>query len=213
LDAVPEGLLRVRLTHFYHVFADGDWRAPARDHFAALEKSNLIEHLDSIRLGIVGSKPNREQVKTELPGVVVAESETGWEQVTLTKAHHFAQSDDGAIFYAHTKGAFALSEFAARWRVSMIHDTVTGWRECVEALDEVDAVGSYWLKSWEPEHSDHGFFFAGNFWWAQSAYLRKLDPVKNDHRYQAEGWIGLGNPSVRVIREGSATWGNFGGLE
>lgn len=199
----------MKLTHFYHVFADGDWRTPARDHFIALEKSNLIEHLDSIRLGIVGSEANREQVKTELPGLVVAESETGWEQVTLNKAHDFAQSDDGAIFYAHTKGAFALSEFAARWRVSMIHDTVTRWRECVEALETVEAVGAFWLKSPQAEHADHGFFFAGNFWWAQSAYLRKLEPVRNEHRYQAEGWIGLSAPSVRIMREGAPELWNF----
>lgn len=209
MDAIPEGLLRVRLTHFYHVYADGDWRVPARDHFAALEASNLTDNLDSVRLGIVGCESNREQVKNNLPGVVVCESDTGWEQVTLNKVREFAQSDDGAILYAHTKGAVARSELSSRWRVSMIHDTVTRWRECVEALGTVDAVGSYWLKSSEPEHSDHGFFFAGNFWWAQSSYLRKLDPVRNENRFQAEGWVGLGNPSVKVMREGLATWGNF----
>lgn len=199
----------MRLTHFYHVYADGDWVVPARDHFAALEASNLTDHLDSIRLGIVGQKSNREKVKNSLPGVVVAESETGWEQVTLKELYDFCQTDDGAVFYAHTKGAGAVSELSSRWRVSMIHDTVTRWRECVEALETVDAAGSYWLMSGEPEHWDHGFFFAGNFWWAKSLYVRGLDPVRNEHRFQAEGWVGLGNPSVKVMREGLATWGNF----
>jgi hypothetical protein len=44
----------VRLTHFYHVFADGDWETPAREHFAALETSGLMGELDSIFLGCGG---------------------------------------------------------------------------------------------------------------------------------------------------------------
>jgi hypothetical protein len=33
--------------------------------------------------------------------------------------------------------------------------------------------------------------------------------LKNENRFQAEGWIGLGSPSVRIMREGLSYWGNF----
>jgi hypothetical protein len=199
----------VRLTHFYHVFADGDWLTPATEHIEELLISGLIDNLDDLFLGVVGSPENREKVKRELPGVCVAECATGWEQVTLQKVHEFAQQDDGAIFYAHTKGAWSNSELARQWRVSMTHDTVTRWQECVTALQVVEAAGPYWLKSWEPEHADHDFFFAGNFWWARSDYVRTLDPVGVENRYQAEGWIGLKQPTVKNMRDGYSFWGNF----
>jgi hypothetical protein len=199
----------VKLTHFYHVFADGDWQMPATEHFDELVTSGLLDNLDDVFLGVVGSRQNRDKVKHYLPGVVVAEADNGWEQVTLQNVHEFAQTDDGAIFYAHTKGAWSQGDLAKQWRVSMTHDTVTRWRECVTALLDVEAAGPYWLKSWEPEHVDHDFFFAGNFWWARSDYVRTLDPVGVENRYQAEGWIGLGKPTVKNMRDGKSFWGNF----
>lgn len=199
----------MRLTHFYHVFADGDWKTPAREHFDALEASGLMGELDGIFLSVVGSRENRVKVARALPGVIVAEADEGWEQVTLQKLHQFCQNDDGAVFYAHTKGAWAQSELARQWRVSMTHDTVTRWRECVDALQRVQAAGPYWLTSHEPEHAEHRYFFAGNFWWARADYLRTLPKPLTATRYQAEGWVGLGDPTVCNMREGYSYWGNF----
>ena len=199
----------MRLTHFYHVFADGDWEIPATEHFEELALSGLLDNLDNLFLGVVGTSENRAKVKRELPGVVTVEADTGWEQVTLNKLHEFSQTDDGAVLYAHTKGAWSRDELARVWRVSMTHDVVTRWRECVYALEKVQAAGPFWLRSDMPEHSEHRHFFGGNFWWARSNYVAALDPVGNNDRYQAEGWIGFGSPLVKVMREGLATWGNF----
>lgn len=199
----------MRLSHFYHVFADGDWMKPAQEHFKALVTSELLENLDMIHLGIVGSRENRLRVAKTLPGVVVAEADEGWEQVTLQKLHQHAQTDVGIIFYAHTKGAWSQSILADRWRASMTHDTVTRWRDCVEALQTVQACGAHWIRSHMPEHREHEHFFGGNFWWARSDYVRTLEPVKTDTRFQAEGWIGLNNPSVANLRTGEPTSSNF----
>ena len=199
----------MRLTHFYHVYADGDWLTPATEHIEELAMSGLLDNLDDLFLGIVGSRENRRKVKRALRHQVVVEADEGWEQVTLNAVHDFAQIDSGAIFYAHTKGAWSNSELARQWRVSMTYDTVTRWQECVKALTMVEAAGPYWLKSWEPEHVDHDFFFAGNFWWARSDYIRTLSPVSVSNRYQAEGWIGLNKPTVKNMRDGYSFWGNF----
>ncbi len=199
----------MRLTHFYHVFADGDWEIPATEHFEELALSGLLDNLDNLFLGVVGTAENRAKVKRELPGVVTVEADTGWEQVTLNKLHEFCQTDDGAVLYAHTKGAWSRGELARVWRVSMTHDVVARWDECVHALEKVQAAGPFWLKSWEPEHAKHESFFAGNFWWARSDYIRALEPVGVEDRFQAEGWVGLGKPSVKIMREGYSYWGNF----
>ena len=203
-----------RLTHFFHVFADGNFSTPIREHFAEAQASGLLTELDSVRVGLVGSVENRGRVlglfaELNVTVDVVASVEAGWEQVTLQKLHEFTQDDDGFVFYAHTKGAASPDPIAHPWRVSMIHDTVTRWRECVEALGDVQTAGAYWLRSNMPEHYDHKFFFAGNYWWARSDYVATLDPVGVDSRYQAEGWVGLGEPTVQNMREGLSTWGNF----
>jgi hypothetical protein len=200
---------RRKLAHFYHVYADGVWQEPALDHLEALVRSGLLDRLDEMYLGIVGRPELRKQVRHRLPGVVVAESDTGWEQVTLRELHGYALNETANVFYAHTKGASSQTPLAEGWRVSMTHDTVTRWRECVEGLERSDAAGPFWLKSQDPLHAGHDHFFAGNYWYARSEYLRTLPTVENEHRYQAEGWIGLGNPSVTSLRSGLAWYDNF----
>ena len=216
LDAVPAGVFRqlTRLTHFFHVYADGNFSTPIVEHFTEARISGLLDALDSVRVGIVGTPENRDRVldlfdELEVPVMVVADSATGWEQVTLAGLHKFCQDDDGFVFYGHTKGSWSSDPIAHPWRVTMIRDTVTAWRDCVDALGLVQAAGSYWLRSDMPEHHDHKFFFAGNYWWARSDYVRTLEPVGVETRFQAEGWIGLGEPSVKKMRAGLSTWGNF----
>jgi hypothetical protein len=200
----------VILGHYYHIYADGPWEPIVEEHWDKLRDSGLLFMIEFFRVGVVGSEENRARVRELLPMLeIVAEASEGWEQVTLEKLLEGAQTFDGAILYAHTKGAWSTSELARQWRVSMTYDTVTRWRECVEALYTVDTAGPYWLKSHEPEHKDHKHFFAGNFWWARTDYLRRLDPPKNEHRFQAEGWVGLGEPTVQNMREGYSYWGNF----
>lgn len=199
----------MKLVHFYHVYADGLWREPVLHHIDSLNESGLMDELDEVFIGLVGSEENRKRVEQVCPGVVVAEAETGWEQVTIEALHQYAKDNDAHILYAHTKGAWSDSELARQWRISMTYDTVIRWRDCVEALSRVDAVGAHWLKSNEVEHSEHDHFFAGNFWWANTDYLRKLQPVRNETRYNAEGWIGLAQPRVKDMRGGYAYWGNF----
>jgi hypothetical protein len=199
----------MKLAHFYHVFADGQWQPIAEAHVAALETSGLMDNLDDLFLGIVGSPETRRRVKRALPGVVVAEADAGWEQVTLKPLHDFAKQSQANIFYAHTKGAWSNIDLAKQWRLSMTFDTVTRWEECVTALRTVDAAGPHWIDSRLDDHKDHKRFFGGNFWWARSQYIATLPPVKNEHRFQAEGWIGLGEPNVEDMRPGEPTWGNF----
>ena len=193
------------LAHFYHVYADGAWEAPVEEHLHALTVSGLLENLDDLFIGIAGSSENRALVKKRFPAVVVAEADTGWEQVTLTRLHDYAMKHDVKIFYAHTKGTYQPDSYRSQWRKAMTHYTVMRWRDCVDALNVVDVAGPYWIKSQEPEHQNHQEFFGGNFWWGQAKYLRGLPPVGLEHRWQAEGWIGLGAPSVKIMREGMPT--------
>ena len=198
-----------RLWHFYHIFADGDWKRPLGLHLAALKESGLAECLDGFFYGLVGAEGRREQVKEILPGFVAAEADIGWEQVTLEALQEFAEIEDGKVLYAHTKGAWNNTDLSKVWRESMTYDTVVRWQECVNALDTHDVAGPFWLKSDQPEHKEHDFFFAGNFWWANLSYVRTLPELKNETRFQAEGWIGLNDPKAHVMRHGLSFWGNF----
>ena len=77
------------------------------------------------------------------------------------------------------------------------------WRECIEKLDEgYDAVGANYFKDFYP--------FAGNFWWATTEHIKKLDdPLDADkyynnnsptnYRYAFELWIGTKEPKIHYM--------------
>jgi len=120
---------------------------------------------------------------------VVADEAAGWEQVTLTPLATYAAEHDGAILYAHTKQDGA-------WRRLMTARVVYEWRHLLQKLEEdgYDVAGNCWRLGpgmLDPTPIPH---FSGNFWIATCEYLRTLPPVRNVYAYDAEKWLGLGDP-------------------
>lgn len=189
MESVP----RPALSHFYHVFADGNWQTPVTEHLDHLERSGLAAALDSFGVGIVGSHLNRLEVidfiDRRLQIDHLAEAEDGWEQVTLNLM--LDRMGDSLVLYAHTKTAANYSDMHDQWRKSMTYFMVHRWRECVELLGEYDTVGCHRI---EPEDGNplQGFW-GGNYWWARSEWLRTVPPLSYESRYHAEAWIGYGD--------------------
>jgi hypothetical protein len=178
------------LAHFYHVYADGAWQDPLTEHLAALGEYGLDAALDYKAAGVVGSPVNCQAAISALgPGwQVAATAVTGHEQVTLARLHAFA-AQDGKVLYAHTKGASNLAPSGVLWRRRMTQCVVGSWERCVAGLDDGhDCAGPHWIT---PDRFDiPAPFFAGNFWWANLGFLRRLPPPAGPDRYKAESWIG-----------------------
>ena len=107
----------------------------------------------------------------------------------------------------------------ALWRRNMLDANVTQWRTMVEKIKQgFDTAGIYW----DVDRGNDLWYYGGNFWWARSDYIKKLVKLKhptdnnykpqiwqdtpepgtnlfsqdkNLHRYDAEVWIGTGNPN------------------
>lgn len=178
--------------HFYHIYADGQWREPVDEHFQTASKYHLLGALSSLQIGIVGSLENRASVIAYLDQLglvydIVDEQETGWEQVTQNKLWEFAQDHDGYVLYAHTKGASNKSKLNDAWRRSICFYNVVNWRKASSLLNENDIVGCHWLNDWD------NFFFGGNYWWANLSHIRKLNLPNSGTRFDAEVWIGQTN--------------------
>ena len=94
---------------------------------------------------------------------------------------------DGALLYLHTKGIVHGGHTIDDWREMMEYFCIDRWPDAMTKLDEgFDAVGCDWESS-EPGMWSH---FAGNFWWACTAHLRKLSPIiETDVRGHAEGLL------------------------
>lgn len=199
-----------KLINFYHVGADGDWQVPVYEHFAALRKSKFPGR---VFVGVVGTAANREAVEKYIVKYWSWQSkphvfaEAGYEQVTLDALYYWVQDKDPdtRVLYAHTKGAFNQSFQQDNWRQAMTDGVVRDWESCVPLLETADVVGMHWVTheiAAEVGCEIQGPFFGGNFWWANAGFLKKLPPPGHASRYDAELWIGRGNPVIADIKPG-----------
>jgi hypothetical protein len=137
---------------------------------------------------------------------VFDESYQPWYEATsvnyLQEYCHNTQEDFYACFITH-KGVSHGPGGHQNWRKYMQYWNIEKWKECVEKLDEgYDTCGASFLNN--PPYP----YYAGNFFWAKSSYLRRCrrlkTPADNNyepqfvgqphHRYDLECWHGSGNP-------------------
>jgi hypothetical protein len=140
---------------------------------------------------------------------------SSFEFPTLQWLYEEVQSEDVACWYAHTKGVSTLSEDKAQWRLKMESVIFDQYERCLDALKTHDICGMEW-GSGNLGYRPH---YPGNFWWANSCYLRTLPPPStlligrddcfvgppavalisgNRGRAEAELWIGR-NTTVRAF--------------
>jgi hypothetical protein len=199
----------MNLIHFYHIYADpsGHWQSIVQQHFLCLHNFGLYEALAEIRVGIVGERTERVvEYLSQFDKVrIIADERTGFEQVTLNKLHLYAKDNDCLLYYAHTKGASDPSLVNQAWCRSMEFYTCANWQVMTNALELNDTAGCHWLTTEkypfiQDANNPKGFsYYAGNYWWAKSAYIAKLPRIGNEHRWAAEHWIGKGKPDAYDI--------------
>lgn len=178
----------MNLTHFYHYWRGGAGRQIAAEHNAVLAECGF-------------------------DGPVFRCPSTGASEApTINALRNYAEDHDGAILYAHTKGASDNTEFRARWRRSMTERVVLAWRENLARIEaeDLDAIGCHWLT----EEKYPGMFgpmtvpapgsgfFGGNFWIATCDYLRTLPECEAEPRWKAESWIGINSPRAADLLPG-----------
>ena len=234
------------LTVFYHLFVpntSGMWVWWVDEQLGLIQKSGLAENAKvkvciTMPLGLVGQikKDNAVYVEKNYSEVVleyiterypfaeivnvrdVGEQPNIFEGQTLKELYLYSLKTDGYVLYLHNKGitenyyhTHGVFGEDHRWRRYMQHHCVTRWKECVEKLDEgYDCVGANYFKDFYP--------FAGNFWWASTDHIRRLDcPLDvenyytcldrekygydgfiNSSRFAYELWIGSKKDTINI---------------
>lgn len=185
------------LVHFLHVYADGAWEQPVSEHLQALSASGFDGQL---HVGLVGRPEARLRALAALGDVqVVAEADSGWEQVTLAALREHAQMHDEPILYAHTKAASDPSPWKVEWRQSMTRHLIERLPQALRSIEEgADLAGPHWINDLgTPPH------FSGNYWMGSAEYLRRLPPCGTGDRMDAEFWVALNDPVVASLYPGN----------
>lgn len=180
----------MKIYHFYHIWADGNWQIPVSEHLEYLKKSNILD-VATLKIGLVGKIENRDAVKDFIKSYnikfdICAEKELGYEEVTIDSIVDL-EDDDAYILYMHSKGSFNDVAYEHHWRRNMTETLVLQWNYCLDLLKDHYLVGfDYTLKkdfinntvpvtfSINGSVNKPNGTINSNFWWSCLRYLKPL---------------------------------------
>lgn len=181
---------------YFHVATIGEYQKIFDEIYSKIIKSGLYNNVDEVNICVVGDGKLNVQSNVKLHSDLDISK---GEFFTLQKIEERSKSSNKnlKILYLHTKGVTTPhNQCIIDWRVYMTYHNVIRYNKCLKALDHCDACGVDFHK----EPAKH---FSGNFWWANSSYIKTL-PSINDisnpnypsvltTRHNAEFWLGMGN--------------------
>jgi hypothetical protein len=203
---------------FMHIATVHQYQKVFEEVLGSIMKSGLLGHSDLVKICAVG---NGDLMLPESPAIEVkfdplaeydpqGSIENG-EFFTLTQLKEFADTvpENTRILYCHLRGVTSPgNEHIHTWRKYLTHWNIDKYITALELLRENDAVGVDLIPKEVWPYADH---FSGNFWWANSDYIRTLPSIaqisdpnseqKATLRHNGEFWIGMGNGKLKSMND------------
>ena len=164
-----------------------------------LKKSQLFDSLERVYINNIGM-PIEDNYGNKIKVTNYSDNPKLYEIPTLNRIKNFSQAHPNSnILYIHTKGVTHTDERAfcvQDWTNLMLYFLIDRYETSLNHLQKFDSVGcNHLLEPWS--------HFSGNFWWAQSDYLKTLYtleetnrqiihhllPLTSKHHLEGEEWI------------------------
>lgn len=202
------------LNIFYHFLCINDCLERFKKTFNKIKSSGLLEECENIHISINGIE-NLDFYEKELSihdkiKTYKFNQNFHGEMNTLNLLWDFSQNNDSYLMYLYGKGITHVNkndpnfniEAIESWKDYMEYFNIIRYKDCLEKLKEYDTCGVDYS-----EWGQGGWHYAGNFWWADSEYIRRLPKmnvktryrktVTDDERWFCEFWL-MDNEHVRA---------------
>jgi hypothetical protein len=158
-----------------------------------IKSSGLYDATNEIRLGIVNDEIDIiDDIRFHDPKIfIVAKGHSSnYERTTLLHMRKASESDPCCqYFYFHTKGIRFfdssdenIKKCVISWINLMIHWNISNWKTASEKLLSHDTHGCELSVNPVPHYS-------GNYWWANSHYIRTLSNEIGENYCDPEFWL------------------------
>ena len=182
---------------FFHVYLKSGYSRILIDKFKKFKNSGLYASTNKIYLTLFGDVETSSEFLNDLKDMypkiefsVITNASFNNEPDTLNlmikKANEYETNTP--MLYLHTKGLSHTHPDTKRnveaWVRYLDLYVIKEWERCVKALENNDAAGGFYVE--EPKH------FQGNFWWANSDYLKNLPKITTENYAElnrGEFWI------------------------
>lgn len=184
---------------FFHVYLKQGYAHILLSKFKKFQLSGLYEKAHKIYLTLFGDDIGQhseflnelQEIYPKIEYAVIVNQEFGNEADTLNfmlkKAEEYKRNTP--MLYVHTKGVSYANPYIKRnidaWVRYLDLYVIHNWEECINGLETNDAAGGFFLDGTNKH-------FQGNFWWANSNYLKTLPKItRQDYNNlnRGEFWI------------------------
>lgn len=197
----------MKIIAYYHILLINNWEEIVKSQVELINESGLIDEIEEIKIGCLGSDENMELLKTILPDKYVIHYHSAniheYEFATLRLIEQDAKTEKPYYgLYFHTKGvSFPGNSGGKYWRDYMNYYNICLWKECQKKLRKgYDTCGVKLLT--ESDYPAYKLHYSGNFFWFKSSYIKKCKKIEQlnlKDRFQAEFWIGTGSPTASTL--------------
>ena len=190
---------------YFHLATIGEYQLIYEELINKVIESDLISKINTLFVCIVGdgnlNPIHHDKIKTIKVGNV-----QDFEFPTLEKIENDISliNDNIKILYFNGLGVTGNTPNKKNWRSYLTYFNIVKFDECIKSLDNgYDVCGVDWRTDPVPH-------FSGNFWWANSTYLKTLpkintlnkedSPIVLTLRHNAEMYIGMNkNVKPRIL--------------
>lgn len=181
---------------FYHCYFDqkDNWLKIFNKTFNCIKTSGLNDVCKEIYINCAGNTidKNLNIVKNFSNNVYIAVNGNDEIETINMLWEKSKEVTNSAMLYLHTKGVThdPNNPRILSWTNLMEYFNIIKWKDCIEKLDTFDTCGVNLKYSPVPGMiHDTPQHYHGNFWWANSEYVKKLNKVEYGDRMNAEFWI------------------------
>lgn len=158
---------------FYHIGIIGRWSEIYKLQKSYLKETGLYDKTSQIYIGTSGNDVRDTLDLDDKMKIVCVENNINYgETKTIKTIYDYScnRTEPCKIWYIHTKGASytkpEMIEIVDSWRNYLEYFVIGKHDKCESMLDNYDACGTEFCNK---------NFFSGNFWWANSDYIKTID--------------------------------------
>ena len=174
-------------TYIYmHICCINNYDDIVKNLINKIKHSGLYDIIDEIRCCILGNYNGLSCLAND-PKLVIhnTHNDVGlYEVFTINTLLEDSKKEEFNVLYIHSKGIRHnnTSIPVNDWIKYLCYFNILQYKTCIELLKTNDTVG----VNLQDEPCLH---YSGNFWWATSSYLSKLDTCTNTHYNDPEFWL------------------------
>jgi len=198
---------------YFHICQKNYWKHSFDMIIKEVKDSGLYDVTSEIRCGIISDQgriiPDFRLDDPKIKIVVEGHSSL-YERPTLLHMKTSSEIDPSntSYWYVHTKGirhiATPLEDNVLDWINLLLYWNVYKWKMAVSSLKTYDIYGCNGL-TWRGH-----LHFSGNFWWANSSYIKTLPDFIGESYTEPEFWICLREPKMcNIYTNNLAGGGNY----